>query len=757
MPTVPRYEPSVRLRPAQQQGFTVRASAEDFGAAAARGLGDVASGLSKVAQAKIAMEEIEGEAAAKDADNRYAAWEREAMYGPNGFMTLEGQAAVTARAQFEKDAATKRLEFGQGLSGFGAGAYQRASEARLNSILDRTIVHQASERKKWMETASADRVDTFASDALVAFQNPAIVERNIAAGVAEIASFGALKGLDADSVKQRQSEFASGVHKNVALRLAQTDPLAAQAYVEKNRDILTGQDVTDLEGVLAPVVIDQQARQEAERIVSGGRASNTPAETLGARGPTRAMAVLQERAIGGATRPDALVNLDANFATNLAAMIEDAPPGVKEGLGLTSAYRTTEKQAELYANSGGSGRAAKPGGSSHEYGLAVDLTWNGRLIREEEVPPEVIEYLHGNAKAYGLNFRLKDAAGESEEDWHVEPIDARARIAGGSVPVTGGATVSARGTGVSAGAAMPSLAEQQAALDAISNPALRDETARRLKIISDIRKADAEAQYQRLKADAFALIDNGQSPDNMDPQMRAMLGREEMAGLWSYYEARSKNTLRTDERVLYDLQTKYATDPAAFAQEDLFEYRAKLSDADWEKVTGWRQTALTDQRKAGQEATSIITANEYMKTQLQAAGITTTDKKGNERAEAARREAQFQIALQREIDAWVELKGTQPQPTDIKSMVNRLLLPVVVKETGIIFDGETPARLFEVPALGDIGEGRTVEFFQPYEEIPSNVRTQIEMELEAQNGYKPSEEQVEFAYAQFLSAEFAGP
>ncbi len=763
MVTVPRYEPSVSLNPLHQRGYTTRASVEDFGAAAARGMGDLASGVSRVAQAKIAVQEMEGEAQAKEADNRYAAWAREAMYGENGYMNLEGQAAVVARAEFEKQAAEKKAEFGSGLNGFGAKAYESASTARLNSILDQTITHQASERKTWMKTASADRVKTFADDALAGYQNPKIVKKNIAAGIAEIRSMGALAGLDADSLSQREAEFTAGVHKNVALRMAQTDPAAALEYAKKHETVLGGAAMTDLENILAPVIIEKQAREEAERIAGSGRgASGSAVEEPVRPGPTKenakkttaaydhAITTLSDRAVGGATRLDALVNLDKDFVVNVAAIIEDAPPGVKEGLGLTSGYRSTERQRELYEKSGGDGSVARPGGSSHEYGMAIDLTWNGKLIRTGSTPQEVIDYLHGNAAAYGLNFRLKTGSGARVvEDWHIEPVGARDRIAGG------GSTVTARGTGVSVKASGPSVAEQQAALDAIENPLLREETARRLKLISDMRAAEATAQHNQLKMDVFSMIDQGQSPDSLDPMVRAQLGREEMAGLWSYYEARNKpGGVKTDDRTLYDLQTLYATDPARFAQEDLFEYRDRLSDADWDKVNGWRQTALTDGRKAGEEAVAITSTADYMRTQLDAVGISTAGKEGEERAAAARREAEFQIALQREVDAWVQQNGTKPAQTDIQAMVNRLLLPVVIKDTNG-WDSETNARLFEVPQLGKLTEGVTAELYAPYAEIPQADRAQIEVALEQQLGYKPSEEQVEAEYARFLSAQIS--
>lgn len=760
MPVVPKYEPSVKLNPLNQRGFSTRASADDFGAAAARGLGDLASGVSRVAEAKIYVDEMEGEAQAKEADNRYATWAREAMYGQNGYMNLEGQAAVVARADFEKQAAEKRMEFGADLKGFGSKAYEAASNSRLNSILDSTITHQASERKTWMKTASADRVKTFADDALAGFQNPKVVEKNIAAGLAEIRSMGALAGLDADSMKLREEEFRSGVHKNVALRMAQTNPAAALDYVKGHEAELGGAAMTDLENILAPVIIEQQARTEAERIAGSGRGASVEEEAPARSGPTaeaakktdaaynRAISTLSSRAHDGATRVDALGGLDKDFAVNLAALLEDAPPGL-EGIGLTSAYRSTERQKELFANSDGSGHAvARPGHSSHEFGLAVDLTWNGKKIKRGDVPDEVIDYLHDNAAAYGLNFRM------SWEDWHIEPIDARQRIAGGEAsPGSGsGSAITARGTGVSAGASAPSVAEQQAALDAIENPLLREETAKRLKLISDMRINEAKALADAIKLQVFGLVDQGGSPDQIDPMLRAQLGREEMAGLWSYYEARNKaGGVKTDERALYDLQTQFATDPAGFSKVDLFDYRANLSDSDWEKVNGWRQTALTDARKAGDEATAIVSASDYMKTQLEAVGITTTGKEGAERSAAARREAEFQVALQREVDAWTKENGKKPAPTDVQSMVNRMLLPVVITDTNG-WDSETQKRLFEVPQLGALGSGVTAAIYADISEIPQADRAQIEVALEQTLGYKPSDEQIEAEYARYLSA-----
>jgi hypothetical protein len=254
---------------------------------------------------------------------------------------------------------------------------------------------------------------------------------------------------------------------------------------------------------------------------------------------------------------------------------------------------------------------------------------------------------------------------------------------------------------------------------------------------------------------AQSLVDkSGARIDQRIAEMRAQLGREEMSGLWSYYEARSKGVpIATDDQEMLRLQDMYASNPDAFAQEDLWGMRHLFSDQDWDKVTGWRQTALTDNRKAREEGSAIISVADMMKTQLEAVGISATGKDGAEREAAMRREAQFKMALQREVDAWIKEKKTAPLPSEQQAMINKLLLPVVIKEAGTFFDSKSNARLFEVPNLGSIGSNKTAALYADYGEIPQADRISIEVSLEQQLGYKPSEEQVEAEYAAFLQSQ----
>lgn len=123
-------------------------------------------------------------------------------------------------------------------------------------------------------------------------------------------------------------------------------------------------------------------------------------------------------ATGGATRPDAITGLDSNFNSSLARMFASAPPEIRSQLQIKSAYRSEERQKELWDAAVikyGSPEAARkwvapPGKSQHNSGAAADLGY---------LSDEAKEWVHANAKQYGLHFPLP------HEPWHIEPVGAR--------------------------------------------------------------------------------------------------------------------------------------------------------------------------------------------------------------------------------------------------------------------------------------------------------------------------------------------
>lgn len=124
-----------------------------------------------------------------------------------------------------------------------------------------------------------------------------------------------------------------------------------------------------------------------------------------------------QHAVDGATREDAR-NLDPRFLAMLQQFYGAAPEDIRDDLLIMSAYRSPQRQAEIYnaaVAKYGSPEAARkwaapPGRSNHNKGLAIDFRY---------ATPEAREWAHANLAAHGLALPM------SYEPWHVEPAWAR--------------------------------------------------------------------------------------------------------------------------------------------------------------------------------------------------------------------------------------------------------------------------------------------------------------------------------------------
>lgn len=749
MATVPTYTPSVAERPRFQQSITVQASGEDMGAAIGRGLQGVGQGMQQAGRAAFELQQLENQARAKEADDQFAAWIRERQYGEGGYMTLSGRAAVEGREAFERELAEKRMSFGENLQPGAATMYQGASMARLNSTVNSAVVHQAQERKVWMNDSANARKETFKSDALANWNVPAAVDRNIAAGQMELREQAALMGWDADRLAREEQLYISGVRHDVALRIAADDPIAAKAYIDEHRDQLTGEHQFKLDEALEVPLATAQGEQAAAAFFDAHPGRAEAVENTG-QGPTRAKAYLLEHSVN--PRASHIDGLDGAFANNLAAMMQDAP---FDGLGVLSGNRTVEEQRVLWeaelARQGGNEAAARrnvapPGKSNHNHGQAVDLSYNGKSLKH--APPEVIEWVHANAGKYGLTFPM------SWENWHIEPVSARGATA---VPATGVTTQRAQ---------MPSWTEVEDYLAGISDPKAREVARSMITSRMNAAAKDEETSRKAVVETAFSeMMTQNVSPYSFSPEVQSMIGREGMSNLMTYWDkVSSGEKIETDPQLLYAMSNAYATDPAKFAEVDLTPYFDRLSDADRDKVMGWQQTALTNQRLAYEEGGTLKTAMDMAKVHLNAAGIKT----GSSDAKDASREAQFQIALQQEIAAMQEAnEGRALSTPEIQQLINRMLLPVVIRSPndaampglipdpfasfGRLFGGvEQRGLMFEAGARPD---GSTVEVDLAYDDVPTDMRTAIRSSLEAELGRTPTEGEIVDEYERFLLGE----
>lgn len=928
MPKVPLYDETMRspdLKPGLNFRDPTRASADQFGAGIGRGMTAVGQGLGSLAADVAAVQAFDDTMTAKDRDNAFADWDRNAKYGPDGFLTKQGKDAIDGWKGYEEAARAKRAELGQGLSPGASRAYSDASASRLNGSLNQGIAHTAKERMSWFSQSSASRAEVFKNDALVAFNNPSEVDKNIAAGILELRERGKVEGWDADTQRVKEMEYASDIHKNITMHIAQTDPVKAEEYRQKNAKYLTGVHQSELDGKLEHAVDEEQSRRYSDQFMTRGRGGTSaemaavidqaaaregvsaslmrrvvaiesggrpgavtgsykglgqlsdaefakhmpeggdilspadnaratarklkseaewfrskygreptgtdiymihqqgqggydahvsnpnapawqnmastaegrdkgeawakkavwgnvpddmkklfpggvesvtsgdlmkvwrskmgegdaPAAPAGVMrpGPTRERAFLLSKLTPG--HDDSHINgMDGAFAANLAAMLQDAPPGIREGLGIMSGTRTRDRQIELFNQSDKTGRMVafpsgyvKPDGSvapgsNHEHGLAADLSFNGQSLKY--APKEVIDWVHANAGKYGLHFPM------SWENWHVEPIDARR-----SGPTTSGTVVS-RSDSVTPRAAMPSYDDVSSFLQSIPNARQRELTRQRIVQSMELRaKAEGEARKAAQMA-LFDVVERGGTPDDLPLEQRLLAGRGELEAAWEYRKKKLDGSFRSDDDALvYQMKRDAIDNPEAFAKIDLDAYKYNLSKSTLNDL----KNSQLEYRK---DRTAHATASSAMKiadADLEAAGLTMTGKKDDERVIVAQRIARFQLELTKEIEAFKAANKQAPSQTDVRAILDKLLRPVIFREDGMLWNSDTKGFNFE---RGYRPDNTRIIGNVAYESIPTADRNQVAAALEAKLKRKPSKTEVAAYWNEYLMSRDGG-
>ncbi|MFZ5692458.1 MAG: glycoside hydrolase family protein [Pseudomonadota bacterium] len=737
MVKVPEYQPSVDLRPEFRQDVDVRATPESFGADLGRGLQELGKGMDTASDALVRVQHLEDVTRAKDADNKYADWVRNRQFGEGGFMTLEGRAAVDGRADFEREAAEKRREYGQGLTPGAARAYDAASNARLQSTLQQSIVHTAQARKQWVGDASAARLQTFADDALVNYQNPAMVTKNIAAGQAELRQNAALHGWDAETLKGKERDYVSGVHKNITLQMAQTDPIAAEKYMADKKDFISGADRYALEHSLKVPLKEAQSQRAASDFISGRQS--------GVGGSAFDMI---RRFEGFKTAPYWDVNhFRVGFGSDTITREDGSVVEVKPGMNVTEADAARDLQRRIVATQG---RIAGTVGQDKWDGLSAPAKAAVTSVAYNygTLPQSVADAIRtGGPGEIAASIRLLQD--------HNEGVNKKRRNAEADAVLGIDMTAAGRDT-------QSFFTDMESYLSGIKDPQVQELTRRRINAMLETQHKAQQATQQQAKAQLWSYIDQDATPDQIPMEVRQAAGMEAVSSAWSYMETvRKGRDIESDPEMLYGMRRAAAQDPEFFSKVDLNDYRDKLSRADIKELTGLQTSALADQRKAREEGLALTSAFSQAEQQLAAVGISTAGKKGSQLDEANKRIASFNNALSAQMDEFKRANADKkPTQADIQSMINRLLLPVVIKTPGTFFGTSTWAppgvagtisngKTFAFDAAGR-PDNSTVEAQVQYSDIPIDLRRGISIDLERELGRKPSQVEVTKRYEDFV-------
>lgn len=363
MADVPTYgQRKQSLNPVFRGKLRDSSTPEAFGAGIGRGLQNLAAGVGKVADAVQVANALEDKAVVDQKLNEFSDYTRERTYNPDsGYMMLQGENAVTGRQTFEKDVEKRRSEIAGGLTPNQRKMYDRASQERRRQAYDTAVRHAGAQRKEWFDDATTARLETYSNDALAMMNEPEKLAQTMAAAEKEIAGKAEVSGWSPEQTANAQEEFRSGVNKNIVLKRAISDPLAAKAWLDEHRDQMTEAHQYELDKALDGPVLDAQATQEATRIATGGGADNRPPRA---------------NAAGAAEYRIQTANPNVN--------VDDLKPDVKTSFGKLQ----TALGRQLTVKSGHRSEAANKaaGGatqSQHLDGNAIDIDVRGMSEREK--------------------------------------------------------------------------------------------------------------------------------------------------------------------------------------------------------------------------------------------------------------------------------------------------------------------------------------------------------------------------------------
>lgn len=228
--------------PNPQRGVTRLSAAEAPGAA----LADFGASVEAIGDEMFLRDAT---AAAKERDT-YASNElRRLLYDPeNGYMNLQGRAAVDARPRLLEQIEALKTKAGDGLGNTAKDLLSNSLNRRVESALTSIDQHASGARATWLKGASDARITAFQEDALFDFART----REAIAGVTqELREQGAEAGEDAAVTNGKIRDKVSGIYRAQIERVKATDPIAAMEYLREHQDDMAPSDVAYLEQQLS--------------------------------------------------------------------------------------------------------------------------------------------------------------------------------------------------------------------------------------------------------------------------------------------------------------------------------------------------------------------------------------------------------------------------------------------------------------------------------------------------------------------------
>ncbi|KAF0113298.1 MAG: hypothetical protein FD150_2092 [Rhodobacteraceae bacterium] len=731
MPRVPVYSsPQVQPQPLPNVATRVNfptVQVPDLGAPAraiAQGGEQLAATGDKLFQVAQRLQEDANRTAAKQATVNFDQFSRQTLMTGDGetpaYFSLQGEDALRAHDDVVQTLTKRRQETENTLANQRQRElFQDATQGALSHDLDKMAQYRLGQQRVYDDATSKMMEINAFENAVTFYNDPQRVAESLASGQAEIIARNRKNGSSPEVTAGEVRAFGSKVHAGLLHRLAIEEPGTIAKWYQEHAGAFWGNDATEAQKLVKSVDVKFQEQaavdalplttgnflnfaQAVAQVESGGRAD--------ARNP-RSTATGAGQFIE-ATWLDVVKRHRTDLATGksdetLLALRTD-PALSRE---MTAAYARDNEAALREA-----GFEASPGNLylAHFAGLAGAKRVLGAPADtsvEALLGPTVVDanpFLHGKTAA-------------NLQDW-----------------------ASRQMIGAPASRLLP-VDQYLAPLAAIKDPVVRDGAERRARLVHANAEAGIKDQLEADKREAWAVIDRGGSPDDLDPDLRSRVtGTGLISQLWKGAERNLKRQEpQTDRELQYHLLRMSAENPETFQSLNLLDYRPWFASQDFEEMSKRQVSSeAKDAEKAARERDKTASMSHAMglaDKQLRAAGFDPTAKPGSPDAEAV---AKFQLALSPRIEAMHDATGKRPGDKEILDLIGNLLQPGEVL-SGLWYWNDPDKRAFQI-------EPEERERWRPNIVPTDRQRAQITKAFQMQTGQVPTKKDIAAWWAEYL-------
>lgn len=704
MPTIPVYNREVSLQPQFTEMNNVRATPEAFGAAVGRGMQDIGQGIDQISKAKFTLEQKLQENEGRAAVLRYENSKNQTLLDPDaGIMTRTGVNARGAAKAWQDKAAELRAAASEGLTGAGLEYFNRIVDQDIVQTSGTVLSHEATEMKKGVDQSFVSLIDTYSENAVTYLNDPVASSAAIDNGIQMIRERAVTQGWDKATSDNLVAQFMSDTHKNIALTIAATDPLKAQAYIDENREEMTaeGSNYQSVAAVLKEAVTLRQADQAASAFFTTSR-PGVDVENVGDAAKAR-FAALQE-AWG-------------------------------KPLTITSGYRDPAYNKKV----GG----AKD--SQHTHGNAFDVDVSGMSIEErQQLIVAARQAGFAGVGVYGNSLHF-DVAGERAwgDDYTSATVPEWAKEALTTPTGAGGGTAAPdAGGGGGGGGGSVNVMDPAAVEDYIASLPADVQDLTRKKIYSyfeNVAKAETANRNAAKQTLWDTILQTGALPT--DVSVLSAAGMEAVSAAQTYLD-RGAPPEQTNESEFRKLIEMKAGDREAFVKVDLNEYRNLMTEADFSALQKDQRTML----EQGAAQLDFKVAHDLSKQVVEAQiGPAPSTSEAEDRAAYDARLNAFYRAVEADMRAYQQANKVVPLYDDILKMVTARALPTIEAEDG--WGSEATGMQFEMSDPLLPGFKLDAEAIVP--RIPLDIYSLIIADLKAQ-GIPQTPEEIASAYENYL-------